>query len=208
MIKNGEFNPPESESTVENYTQSLQQQQQQQQQLLQLQQQRVEQVEFQQQHQKQQQEQRQQQQQQQQLRLQQQQYTPVAVSSHQNVNAINLELGSIYSSSNIDPSIPSQHLSPAELGIDMETFPMDLSDEHMESNVQTTEFMDVDSDWLDRLISSELNHSAANASALTNNYESLLNNNLGDPLDLFNNIDDNDIKIAAEFSWDRVDFTT
>lgn len=200
MIKNGEFNPPESESIVENYTQSLQQQQ-----LLQLQQQRVEQVEFQQQHQKQQQQQHQQQQQ---LRMQQQQYTPVAVSSHQNVNAINLELGSIYSSSNIDPSIPSQHLSPAELGIDMETFPMDLSDEHTESNVQTTEFMDVDSDWLDRLISSELNHSAANASTLTSNYESLLNNNLGDPLDLFNNIDDNDIKIAAEFSWDRVDFTT
>lgn len=87
----------------------------------------------------------------------------------------------------------------------METFPMDLGDEHTEPPVQQSELMDVDTDWLDRLISSELDHSTPASSSVGANYESLLNNNITDPLDLFN-IDDNDFKIAAEFSWDRLDF--
>lgn len=123
-------------------------------------------------------------------------------------NSTASESNSMFSTSNIDQSVPSQHLSLEELGIDMETFPMDLSEEPNEPPVQTSELMDVDTDWLDRLISSELNHSTpTSSSSASGNYESLLNNNIADPLDLFN-IDDNDFKIAAEFSWDRVDFAT
>ncbi|XP_065210923.1 myocardin-related transcription factor B isoform X2 [Planococcus citri] len=119
----------------------------------------------------------------------------------------NNESNSMFSSSSIDQSVPSQHLSLEELGIDMEAFPMDLGEEHHDPPAQTSELMDVDTDWLDRLISSELDHSTPTSSSVSGNYESLLNNNITDPLDLFN-IDDNDFKIAAEFSWDRVDFAT
>lgn len=119
----------------------------------------------------------------------------------------NNESSAMFTSSSIDQSVPSQHLSLEELGIDMEAFPMDLGEDHHEPPVQTSELMDVDTDWLDRLISSELDHSAPTSSSVSGNYESLLNNNITDPLDLFN-IDDNDFKIAAEFSWDRVDFAT
>ena len=118
------------------------------------------------------------------------------------------QTGNVYTNSNIDPAIPSQHLSLEELGIDITTFPMDLNPEQGDTNVerQSPTFMDVDSDWLDRLISSELEHPGTNTSSTvnSNSYESLLNNNVPvDPLDLFN-MDDNDYKIAAELSWDRV----
>ena len=150
--------------------------------------------------------------------------------------------GGIYASSHIDPGVPSQHLSLEELGIDMEAFPMDLCEQQLEPVAPVTggvangqppasasvtvasaaEFMDVDGDWLERLISDELDHSAPSSAAAVGHYESLhcaANNNnnnnimggcdpsIADSLDFFN-IDDNDLKIAAELSWDRVDFAT
>lgn len=141
--------------------------------------------------------------------------------------------GSIYASSHIDPGVPSQHLSLEELGIDMEAFPMDLCEQQLEpvtavgsqpttAAAAVAEFMDVDGDWLERLISDELDHSAPSSSSNSGNYESLhcggignnnnniissCDNNITDSLDFFN-IDDNDLKIAAELSWDRVDFAT
>lgn len=147
--------------------------------------------------------------------------------------------GGIYASSHIDPGVPSQHLSLEELGIDMEAFPMDLCEQQLEPVTPVTggvangqpaasasvtvasaaEFMDVDGDWLERLISDELDHSAPSSASAVGHYESLhcANNNnnivggcdpsIADSLDFFN-IDDNDLKIAAELSWDRVDFAT
>lgn len=151
--------------------------------------------------------------------------------------------GGIYTNSHIDPGVPSQHLSLEELGIDMETFPMDLCEQQLEpvtvvgsqptaaAAAAVAEFMDVDGDWLERLISDELDHSTPSSSSNSGNYESLhcgaaglninnndnnninnniissCDNNITDSLDFFN-IDDNDLKIAAELSWDRVDFAT
>ncbi len=119
-------------------------------------------------------------------------------------NSFNGDSNSIYTTASVDQNVPSQHLTLEELGIDIEAFPMDLGEDQNESIAPSSELMDVDTDWLDRWISSDISPPTNGPSSTS---ESLFNNNVADPLDLFN-LDDNDFRLAAEFSWDRVDFAT